>query len=90
MKYRNETASVKLSEKGVKLRGTDVNKNDSVTAIGAERHLFSPDEQNRQVAKAAYFRALERGFAPGCEMDDWLQAETEIGLVMCTPKTFPR
>ena len=30
------------------------------------------------VAEAAYFRAERRGFAPGNEMEDWLQAETEI------------
>jgi len=30
------------------------------------------------IAEAAYFRAERRGFAPGNEMEDWLQAETEI------------
>ena len=30
------------------------------------------------VAVAAYFRAQDRGFTPGAEMDDWLQAEQEI------------
>ncbi len=31
------------------------------------------------VREAAYFRALQRGFAPGREIDDWLAAELEIG-----------
>jgi len=30
------------------------------------------------IALAAYFRAQDRGFTPGAEMDDWLQAEQEI------------
>ncbi len=30
------------------------------------------------IAEAAYFRALERGFAPGRELEDWIAAETEI------------
>lgn len=27
---------------------------------------------------AAYFIAERRGFAAGCELDDWLQAEAEV------------
>ena len=30
------------------------------------------------IAEAAYYRAEKRGFAPGMELDDWLQAEKEI------------
>jgi hypothetical protein len=30
------------------------------------------------IATAAYFRAQERGFEPGQEVDDWLAAEAEI------------
>lgn len=30
------------------------------------------------IAKAAYFRAERRGFAPGNELRDWLEAEAEI------------
>ena len=29
------------------------------------------------IAVAAYFRAEQRGFAPGDELDDWFQAEAE-------------
>ncbi len=30
------------------------------------------------IAVAAYFRAERRGFTPGGEVDDWLEAEAEI------------
>lgn len=30
------------------------------------------------VAEAAYYRAEKRGFAPGMDLVDWLQAEKEI------------
>lgn len=30
------------------------------------------------IAALAYFKAQERGFCPGHEMDDWLEAEQEI------------
>jgi hypothetical protein len=38
-----------------------------------------PDEEiHRQIAEAAYYRAAERGFAPGRELEDWLEAEAQI------------
>jgi hypothetical protein len=37
----------------------------------------SPEELTRQVAEAAYFKALARGFESGHELDDWLAAEAE-------------
>ena len=37
-----------------------------------------PEQREALVARAAYFIAERRGFAPGNELDDWLQAEAEI------------
>ena len=36
-------------------------------------------EQLRRIEEAAYYRAERRGFCPGCEMEDWLAAEREVG-----------
>ena len=30
------------------------------------------------IATAAYFRAVQRGFEPGHELEDWLQAEQQL------------
>jgi hypothetical protein len=30
------------------------------------------------ISEAAYYRPERRGFTPGNEMEDWLQAETEV------------
>jgi hypothetical protein len=30
------------------------------------------------IARAAYFRAERRNFAPGQELQDWVAAETEV------------
>ena len=30
------------------------------------------------IAERAYFKAEQRGFAPGYEIDDWLEAEREL------------
>jgi hypothetical protein len=34
-----------------------------------------PDDRKRRIVIAAYLRAERRGFAPGSELDDWLEAE---------------
>jgi hypothetical protein len=39
-----------------------------------------PPTRHERIAAAAYRRAEERGFAPGAELDDWLQAEREIDV----------
>lgn len=39
---------------------------------------LTEDERRRMVAEAAYYRALQRGFGAGGEVDDWLAAEREI------------
>jgi hypothetical protein len=42
------------------------------------RAEISPEEIKRLIAEAAYYRAKERGFEPGHELDDWVEAESEI------------
>ncbi len=37
-----------------------------------------PGQRQQLIAQAAYFIAERRGFAPGNELEDWLQAEAEI------------
>lgn len=38
----------------------------------------SPEERYAMIARMAYLRAADRGFAPGNELDDWLAAEVEF------------
>ena len=35
-----------------------------------------------RIAEAAYRRAEQRGFAPGCDLEDWLAAEREIDALL--------
>jgi len=37
----------------------------------------TPEELQRWIAEAAYYRAERRGFEPGYEIEDWLAAEAE-------------
>jgi Protein of unknown function (DUF2934) len=39
---------------------------------------LSESERNQQISLCAYFRAEQRGFAPGHMWDDWLAAEREV------------
>jgi hypothetical protein len=39
---------------------------------------LSAQEREKLIAQAAYFRAEKRGFAPGYELEDWVQAEAEV------------
>jgi hypothetical protein len=38
----------------------------------------SPEEIRRLIAEAAYYKAKQRGFQPGHELEDWVQAESEV------------
>jgi len=44
----------------------------------AERFTFPDRSLHHQIEVAAYFRAEHRGFAPGHELDDWLESEREF------------
>ncbi len=35
-------------------------------------------QRQRKIRELAYFKAQRRGFAPGHELDDWLEAEREV------------
>lgn len=45
---------------------------------GAKEETITGQERECLIATAAYYRAERRGFAPGQEMDDWIEAEAEI------------
>ena len=47
--------------------------NPATSKMGATRQ-----ERWKMVAVAAYYKALARGFAPGHDQQDWLDAEREI------------
>ena len=44
----------------------------------ATRNVPSEEERRRMIAEAAYYRAQQRGFSAGGEVDDWLAAEREV------------
>lgn len=63
--------------KGVARSGPGSNADGRASMGGGDPAAFA-DQRRRMIAEAAYFRALERDFAPGREIDDWLLAEQDI------------
>lgn len=52
------------------------------TQKAAAPAAISPEERYDRVAKAAYLRAEHRGFLPGSELQDWLDAEAEMDTLL--------
>ena len=56
-------------------------KNEAKTGLSRgndARVEISRDELRKLVSEAAYYRAKQRGFTPGHEEEDWIQAEAEV------------
>ena len=66
----------KMSDRGVPVMATS-KQSDSEVRPGAASAIGAQERQ-MLVARAAYFRAEKRGFAPGGELQDWVEAETEV------------
>ncbi len=46
--------------------------------VSEQRAPLSDEEIRALVAEAAYERARKRGFAPGHEFEDWIEAEAQV------------
>ena len=64
---------------GIGERTFPVTDNDQSTESGQSHVRSGPrGDRERRIAVAAYLRAERRGFAPGAELEDWLDAENEV------------
>lgn len=48
-----------------------------------ENHTAISTDKDRMIAEAAYYKAESRGFAPGFEILDWVEAEQQINKLFC-------
>jgi hypothetical protein len=48
------------------------------TATSARDIDISEEDLRRLISEAAYYKAQQRGFAPGYEHQDWIEAEAEV------------
>ena len=49
--------------------------------------FVDPPQRAALIARAAYFRALDRGFEPGHELEDWLTAESQVDAELLSGST---
>jgi hypothetical protein len=73
-------------ETKMKTRSEPVKKSKGNGSSPQTRGSVEPDSydgpREQMIAEAAYYRAEQRGFAPGNEMSDWLQAEADVESVL--------
>ncbi len=66
------------SESGSKTKGNDSGRSTRAARQPTPSAASDDCPREQMIAEAAYFRAEQRGFAPGNEMSDWLQAEVDV------------
>ena len=70
--------AMKVGRRNESGTGTDVRRGRENAREADGYSTFSEEEVRRMIAEAAYLRAVQRGFAPGGDVDDWLAAEQEV------------
>ncbi|WP_273702858.1 DUF2934 domain-containing protein [Candidatus Accumulibacter vicinus] len=61
-----------------RLSKSRISKNAGPTVMIDPENEPEAGDRLQRIATIAYYKAEARGFAPGLEMDDWLQAEAEV------------
>ena len=54
----------------------------AAAAQAAQRPEIDPETKRLMIAEAAYYCAEKRGFAPGGELEDWLEAEVQMRTLL--------
>ena len=71
-----------ISRKGSRKQETDQAESEAegmaMQEPAPESESDSDAERRRRIAEAAYYRAEQRNFAPGNDMEDWLEAERQL------------
>ena len=58
--------------------GRAVGRSNFMRPLVLVPHRLTPQERHRRISELAFRRAEQRGFAPGNEFEDWLEAEREV------------
>jgi len=66
-------------------RKMEQNRPAAATPSARPADVANDDLRYEMIARAAYLRAEQRGFAPGRELDDWLDAAAEVDARLAAP-----
>lgn len=58
--------------------GADAPSVEATSQNDGTRASPSPEELYRMIQETAYYKAKARNFAPGHEVQDWIEAEAEV------------
>lgn len=68
-----------MGQESVPLYGELVITSPDENPSGVQEEITAMKEQTRlMVEEAAYYLAEKRGFMPGHELEDWIQAEAQV------------
>lgn len=70
------------ADSSVKTRNTSPTKHVRRVRKTEESSAGNDCPREQMIAEAAYYRAERRGFSPGNEMSDWLEAEADVEHVL--------
>lgn len=75
-----ESTSSRGARPGGEKAGGDLEAGATIEDSSLERREIPSysDSREARIAERAYWRAERRGFEPGRELDDWLEAEREV------------
>lgn len=74
------TASRRPAKTAPDAPSSDVIQTGAASSGGVSRADLSPEEVYRLIQETAYYKAKARGFAPGHEVQDWIEAEAEVRM----------
>jgi|GEM_PF-2214437 hypothetical protein len=77
---RNRNSELQAGHKEKPIEDSSTRARDRSGYSGAslvDEQIF-PEDRELRIAELAYSKAQQRGFEPGHELDDWLEAEREI------------
>ncbi len=77
---KSESTSSRGARPGSENPGGDLDASATIKDSSLERREIPSysDSREARIAERAYWRAERRGFEPGRELDDWLEAEREV------------
>jgi hypothetical protein len=78
------TTKTKVSKKKVSKKKTAVKKRVAKKAVAKSgiKAAISPRERYEMIATMAYYRAEQRNFEPGHDVEDWLDCESMIDSML--------
>jgi hypothetical protein len=71
--FRKDTSALRTAA------ATKMPADNRIASVSVLAELPSGADRQMRISKVAYYKAQQRGFAPGHDWEDWFAAEREVG-----------